>query len=238
HWWMLPLASLIAWYGMLIAMLACWSFQGHPIYWFMDVRQFPVYISDIGATNLKPLFISCAGFQGLAFFLTLCCERYLRAKQKLIPNFNKKEVVSSYLSIFFCAIGELGILFVSIFDTHLFHTVHITMVGIFISFMFFSCFSLIFEYFSLGRNYYRKFNVKKYNYLMLSAITKLIWCIFAMGLAIGFGVCMRKRLRSQSAALEWTLSFWYGVFLMILIFDLYPASTKKHGYEFRDYDEY
>lgn len=60
-------------------MLACWAGQGRPIYWFMDTAQFPVYISDIGATNLKPLFIACAAWQGLGYVIMVMLEYFQRS---------------------------------------------------------------------------------------------------------------------------------------------------------------
>lgn len=66
HYYLIPIIALIVWWGMLIAMLSCWGAQGRPIYSFMNGEyQNPVYISDIGATNLQPLFISCSGFQAI-----------------------------------------------------------------------------------------------------------------------------------------------------------------------------
>lgn len=76
---LLPWIAFIPWYGMLIAMLVCWAAQGHPIYWFMHTEQFPVYISDIGATNLRPLFIACSGWQGLGYVFMIACEFFQRA---------------------------------------------------------------------------------------------------------------------------------------------------------------
>ena len=67
NWWFIvPIVAFIPWYGMLISMLVCWAAQGKPMYWFQHgPRESPIYISDIGATNLRPLFISCAGLEGL-----------------------------------------------------------------------------------------------------------------------------------------------------------------------------
>ncbi|EDO16533.1 hypothetical protein Kpol_1064p14 [Vanderwaltozyma polyspora DSM 70294] len=79
YFFIVPWIAFIPWWGMLIAMLACWAGQGHPIYWFMNGDQFPVYISDIGATNLQPLFISCSGWQGLGYVISIACEFFQRS---------------------------------------------------------------------------------------------------------------------------------------------------------------
>lgn len=74
-----PWIAFIPWYGMLITMLICWAAEGHPVYWFMHTHQFPVYISDIGATNLEPLFISCCAWQGLGYAITVALEYFQRS---------------------------------------------------------------------------------------------------------------------------------------------------------------
>ncbi|CDO95403.1 unnamed protein product [Kluyveromyces dobzhanskii CBS 2104] len=79
YWFIFPWIAFIPWYGMLVAMLVCWAAQGHPIYWFMHTEQFPVYISHIGATNLKPLFISCAAWQGLGYVIMVGLEYFQRS---------------------------------------------------------------------------------------------------------------------------------------------------------------
>lgn len=79
YFFIIPWIAFIPWYGMLIAMLICWAAQGHPIYWFMHAEQFPVYISHIGATNLRPLFIACAGWQGLGYVVSIACEYFQRS---------------------------------------------------------------------------------------------------------------------------------------------------------------
>ncbi|KAH3899858.1 related to Protein SFK1 [Saccharomycodes ludwigii] len=78
YFFLVPIVAMIPWVGMLIAMLICWAVQGKPFYSFMNRGQKLAFISDIGATNLQPLFIACSAWQGLFYFLTLCCEYYQR----------------------------------------------------------------------------------------------------------------------------------------------------------------
>lgn len=230
-YWILPLIALVTWFGMLIAMLACWSFQGHPIYWFMSEYQFPVYISDVGATNLQPLFISCAGFQGLFVFLSVLAERYLRYKGKLLPNTSHHQVNAIIASIVFVAISMLGILFVSIFSTRLYHHVHISMVGVFIGCAFVFAVLNISVYFSLAKDYpdvylFRSHygGIKRFQF---SAISKLVWLVVAIVLAVCFGAYMNRGEESISSAFEWSVSFWYGVVLIIMSTDLMPVARSE-----------
>lgn len=246
HFYLIPIVALIVWWGMLIALLSAWSIQGHPIYWFMNGDyQNPVYISDIGATSLQPVFIACTGFQLIFFVGTLVMEYVLRTKQKLQPYVSTKQPKFALVSILCAVIGQLGILMVSIFKTSKFHTVHISMVGVFIFFVFWACFfnflnSFIFGNFPqrLHPNHERViFGTHRWaNMYMLSFFIKLFWLCAAVAFAVVFGYEMSNGNDSLSAAFEWTISFWYGLLLLMWSMDLFPSAVKsfrlRHPEEF------
>lgn len=246
HWYLVPLVALVVWWGMLIALLAAWSIQGHPIYWFMHGEyQNPVYISDIGATSLQPVFIACTGFQLIFFLGTLVMEYILRTKQKLQPYVSTKQPKFAVISILCAVIGQLGILFVSIFKTDKYPTVHLTMVGVFIFFVFWACFfnflnSFIFGNFPqrLHPNHERVFfgEHKWANLYMLSFFIKLFWLVCAVIFAIIFGVEMDLGNKSISAVFEWLISFWYGLLLVMWAMDLMPSAVKS--FRLRHPEEY
>ncbi|CUM65986.1 uncharacterized protein PRCAT00003640001 [Priceomyces carsonii] len=238
HYFWIPIIALIVWWGMLIAMLSCWSLQGQPIYAFMGgVHQDPVYISDVGATNLQPLFISCAGFQAIFFVGTLVMEYYLRTHRKLQPYVSRRQPKFAIASIICATIGQLGIIFVSIFNTNSFHQVHISMVGIFIAFCFFACVFNFVNSFYFG-NYPQKlspdhekviFGKQRWaNLYMVSFWLKCFWLAAAFSFAICFGTYMRDGENSRSAIFEWTISFWYGVLLVMWAIDLFPSAVKHY----------
>lgn len=177
----LPWIAFIPWYGMLITMLVCWAAQGHPIYWFMHQYQFPAYISDVGATNLRPLFISCAGWQGLGYVLTVASEYFqrsgrwpgfLRGKENNVnytreqyhrtildrkylmpPYYTKHERNLIFAAVVLGALGEIALLMCSIFSTALYHHVHLSMVGVFVVLMFFSVCCQVAQYWMMGTQY-------------------------------------------------------------------------------------
>lgn len=238
HYYCIPLIALVVWWGMLIAMLACWGAQGRPIYAFMNGEyQNPVYISDIGATNLNPLFISCTGFQLIFFVGTLLMEYILRKQHKLQPYVSSKQPTFAIISIILAIIGELGILMVSIFKTTTYHGVHLTMVGVFIFFVFWACFfnfmnSFIFGNFPqrLHPNHERVIFGKHrwLNLYMVSFFAKLLWLVAALVFAIAFGVLMKTHRSSLSAVFEWLISFWYGLLLVFWSMDLIPSAVKHY----------
>ena len=237
HYYLIPIVALIVWWGMLIAMLICWGVQGHPIYSFMNGEyQSPVYLSDIGATNLQPLFISCAGFQAIFFVGTLIAGMFLRKTNRIQPYISYHQPRLAIASIILAIIGQLGILFVSIFNTKNFHSVHLTMVGIFIAFIFFSCccdfgVSFIFgtrpslldpvhETVIFG-------NGRLSNLYFLSFVSKIVWLVVAIVFAACFGYYMKHGDDSLSAKFEWCICFWYGFLLVLWSIDMVPSAIRK-----------
>lgn len=249
NWWfILPIVAFVPWYGMLIAMLICWAAQGHPMYWFMHgPKASPVYISDIGATNLRPLFISCAGWQGLGYFLTIICEYWQRGgfknkKVLMAPGFTRHETRLLFASAIIGGLGEIALLMCSIFSTALYHHVHLAMVGVFVVLMFFSVCCHSTAYFIMGKYYAlihplsnlsdseidlsnvisrRDWKGYIWNKYTLSATCKMVWLTLAVIWAICFGAISND---SRSACFEWLLAFWFGILFVILAIDFYLGS--------------
>lgn len=223
HHWGLPLFGAVCWWGMLIALIVAWSIQGKPIYkvQYQSTNWF-VYISDVGATNLQPIFISCAGAQGLCYVLATVSERYLRHAGRLVPNRRRLEKVLAGFSIGLGIIGQLGILFVSIFNTNAFPHVHVAMLCVFIVFTGLSILCVIGEFFLLDRAYS---GIRR---LKISYAFKTLFFICALALAVSFAALHHKR--NAAAVCEWTLSFLYGFYLLSLVYDLWPAHNKDKGH--------
>lgn len=251
HYYLIPITALVVWWGMLIAMLSAWALQGHPIYEWRDDGFRPVYISDIGATNLQPLFISCSGFQAIFFVGTLIAEYVLRKQGKLQVYTSTKQPKFQIIAIIFAIIGQLGILFVSIFNTVSFNTVHLSMVGVFIAGCFFACLFNFFNTFIFGfypvrltpTNEHVIFGKHRWaNVYMVSFFMKVTWLICAAVFAIFFGVYMQNGQKRYSSIFEWTISFFYGLLLVMWAIDLFPAAIKhynrKHNPEYtREFNE-
>ncbi|ODQ65595.1 hypothetical protein NADFUDRAFT_6303, partial [Nadsonia fulvescens var. elongata DSM 6958] len=232
--WMLPLVAVLAWWGMLIGMLAGWAVQGRPVYPFMGHTQTIIYISHMGAlSGYQALFIVCASVQAIFYWLTLCSERYLRHSGRLLPNWQRAERIMIGLSILSGVIGQLGIIMVSIFNTVDHHRTHMKMLILFLIGMALSALFMSMEIIMLDRNYYRdrapaqreKYRQFKWRFI-ISYSTKLLWVAMAIGLAIGFGTLNltghTRTAKNASAILEWTLAFFYGFYLISLSFDLLP----------------
>lgn len=245
HYYCIPLVSAVVWWGMLISMLACWAAQGKPIYPFMDGEyQNPVFLSDIGATNLNALFISCVAFQMIFFIGSLVMEFVLRKQHKLQPYVSSKQPKFAITSIVMAVIGQLAILLVTIFKTSTYGTVHLCMLGVFIFFVFWACFFNLLNTFIFGNfpqrlhpNHERViFGKHKWlNLYMVSVFAKVVWLLLAVVFAVSFGAINDS---STSAVLEWIICFWYGFILVMWSIDLFPSAVKhyriSHAREFED----
>lgn len=220
--WQLPLLCAVIWSGMLIAMLVAWSVQGKPEYKTGRHGVTLVYISDIGATRLQTLFIVCAAVQGVLYVLSLAAERYLRHAGRLVPNSRRREKVCSALAIFCSIPGQLGILLVAVFNTVDHPTTHVAMLVLFLIGTGLSIVFQTLEYVALDRNY------KESNKLRITTFLKIVWLLIALVLAICFLV-FRGRNRIIAAGFEWTLAFWYSIYLVIFSYDLYPAARTRKG---------
>ena len=62
--------------GTLLSMLITWLATGRPQYVSQEGNI--AYISDVGASYLKPLFIVGCSVTAVCFFLSLLVERWLR----------------------------------------------------------------------------------------------------------------------------------------------------------------
>lgn len=210
---------------MLIGMLISWSVQGRPEY--RNTNNFDVVlvmISDIGATkNLQTVFIVCSAVQGCLFVLSVAAERYLRHSGRLQPVNRRREKFLSALAIILAIIGQIGILLVAVFDTVRHSRVHVSMLCVFLVGIGLSIFCTTYEFFWLDKSYPEK------NRLRVSYFIKAIWLIVAIILAICFCITWRKTRRPIAAGFEWTLAFWYGMYLLIFAYDLYPASRTAKG---------
>jgi hypothetical protein len=136
-YWILPLISAVAWLGIspqlppialsklmfflvlvtLLVLLIRWTTTGSPHYSSMGNKQHIAYISNIGAEDLKPLFIVGCCITTLALDASFLAERYLRHKGRLARNMALSEKVFAGLSIAFASIGTAGLILLSIFDT-------------------------------------------------------------------------------------------------------------------------
>ncbi|KAK9453426.1 Frag1/DRAM/Sfk1 family-domain-containing protein [Dipodascopsis uninucleata] len=225
YYWLLPLASVLIWWGMLIALMAVWAGNNYKLFPSQDAGTHVPYISDIGASGVKPVFIACAATQGALFVLALMSERYLRHAGRLEPNRYLAEKILSGLAILFAIAGQIGLTLLTILDTYRHHRAHVINLGIFIVGIGISAVCTFGEYYMLRKRYY------EVNWLRFSYKLKLLWLIVAIAFAIAFACLNVDDVGNKAAIIEWTLAYWYGFYCILLMLDLRPASKKSQSIE-------
>ncbi|GMM53189.1 Sfk1 protein [Starmerella bacillaris] len=224
HFWLVPVFSGIIWWCMLIVMLSLWSNEGFQTYtWMEKSEQKILYLSDIAAEGHGAIFIGCAASQGALFVLSLVTETYLRNVGWLRPNHRTYGQVCSGLAIFFAVVGQLGILFVSIFNTREYHHAHISLLVVFIVFVGISAICSCAEYMALDKDYVHK------RHMIWGFWLKVVWFVIELVMVIVFGSTQKNHV-NVPAVFEWIICFLYPFYHLILAWDLWPAIGKRKGH--------
>ncbi|KAJ5625984.1 hypothetical protein N7510_002293 [Penicillium lagena] len=228
-------------------MLATWAREGEPHYSFESKGQTIAYallsltylkrlhqangtiryISDIGASGLKPLFIAGSAVTVVFLDLSFLAERWLRHSGQLVPNKGLFDKTCAILSIFFAIAGALGLILLSIFDTKNHHHLHDGFLVMFIGGYLISAVLICAEYLRLGI-FYRS----QHKILMASFVVKAAFVIIELALAIAFGLCMRssnQARKNPAAVLEWVIAFVFTGYILSFVLDLLPSvRTRRH----------
>jgi len=207
---------------MLITMLVVWAKEGFPHYISMDAGQSIAYISDIGASGLKPLFIAMSTVTVVSFDIVFILERWLRHTGRLTPNTSFWQKLYSFISVIAAIAGAVGLILLSIFDTIHHHRLHNIFLGVFIGGYIVSAIFICWEYQRLGIHYREK-SVLRYSFWI-----KLAFIIIELALAIAFGVCGKKHMWNAGATLEWVVAFIFFFYVLSFFIDFMPAVRTKH----------
>lgn len=116
----------------------------------MDPKQNIAYISDVGASNLKPLFIAGCVITTVFLDISFLSDRWLRHRGRLVPNATTGEKALSALTIVFAILGTVGLILLSIFDTARHPKLHDVFLLLFIAGYILSAIFICWEYQRLG----------------------------------------------------------------------------------------
>ncbi|KAF2647788.1 hypothetical protein K491DRAFT_784521 [Lophiostoma macrostomum CBS 122681] len=221
-YWFWPVFSSLVWLAMLIAMLVTWASDGFPHYSPMDAGQTIAYISDIGSSGFKPVFIAMSAVTVVSFDVAFIAERWLRHTGRLTHNTSVWQKVYSGLSVVAAIVGAAGLILLSIFDNKNHNKLHNIFLGVFIIGYIVSAIFICWEYQRLGIHF-RDQSILRYSFWI-----KLAFIILEVALAIGFGVCSKTSKWNAAAVLEWTIAFIYFFYVLSFFIDFLPAVRTKH----------
>jgi len=189
----------------------------------MDEKQTIAYISDVGAQSLKPLFIAGSCVVTIFLDLSFISERWLRHRGRLAANTSKTEKYLATLSMIFAAIGTVGLICLSIFDTWRHPRLHDVFLLLFIAGYVISAVFICWEYQRLGIHF------RQHRILRMSFWIKLSFIIIEVILAVAFASCNWKNYYNAAAVLEWAVSFIFTFYIFSFFIDLIPAVHSKHS---------
>lgn len=187
----------------------------------MDARQTIAYISDVGASTLKPLFIAGCSVTTVFLDLSFGADRWLRHKGRLVPNTTVTEKVLSGFTIVFAIIGTCGLILLSIFDTARYSRLHNIFLLLFIAGYVISAIFICWEYQRLGMRY------REHRVLRISFWVKLAFVVVEIILAVAFASCSYTEHYNPAAVLEWLIAFIFSFYIFSFWIDLYPAVRTK-----------
>lgn len=193
----------------------------------MEDSQMIAYISDVGAGELKPLFITGCVLTTVLLDTSFLSDRWLRHRGRLVPNTTLSEKVLSGFTILWALVGTVGLVCLSIFDTARHPRLHDVFLGLFIVGYLLSAIFICAEYQRLG------VHNPQHRVLAVSFWVKLAFIIVTVCLAVPFVVMNRLENWNVAAVLEWVIAFVFSFYVFSFYVDLYPAVYTKHGGNYR-----
>jgi len=228
-YWIFPVFSALTWLGMLLGMLLFWAVH-------LDTRPFPTmvnsgakiaYISDIGAFQMKPLFIAMGTVTVVTLDISFAAERWLRHRGRLVPNQSKGEKILFAMTIIFALVGTVGLISLTNLDNYRHDTLHNVFLLLFIGGYWISAVFICAEYQRLG------IKNRDHRILRISFWVKLFFILVELFLAIAFVSLRWTNYRNAAAIVEWVIAFVFTLYVISFAIDLWPAvQTKDHSQRF------
>ncbi|PNY27630.1 Protein sfk1 [Tolypocladium capitatum] len=220
--WIIPAFSSLVWLGMLLGMLLHWIFDTHRRHYPSDVAGTSIpYISNVGAEELKPLFIAGSVVTTVTLDLAFATERWLRHRGRLVPNSSPGEKVLAVLTIVFALIGTAGLTLLSIYDLERHRKLHGVFLLLFVAGYLLSAVFICWEYRRLG------IKNREHRVLRASFWVKLTFVLVELVFAIVFASASVTRHTDVAAVFEWVVAFIFTFYILSFVIDLLPAIHTK-----------
>ncbi|KAL4066871.1 Frag1/DRAM/Sfk1 [Scleroderma yunnanense] len=214
----LPVFTAFIWFGGLLAMLLTWLISGRPKY--VSQEGSVAYISDVGASFVKPLFVVICCITGVGFLLCLILERLLRHKGRLVPEMRKREHVLGILAIVGASIAMWGLILLSGFDTKRYTALHRLFLLVFMLGVALSAIFTVVEYRWVAQDY------PDIHQLRCAYIAKAIVAGSLILLAIVFAITLYYA-PNVGGVIEWAIAFGFTLYLLTFWYDLRMAKKTQ-----------
>ncbi|EKD19346.1 uncharacterized protein L3040_009214 [Drepanopeziza brunnea f. sp. 'multigermtubi'] len=227
-WWatiyvLVPIFSGFVWLGMLLGMLLWWAVGKHKAHLSpMEPSQHISYISDIGALELQPLFISMGTVTVVSFTSVFVTERWLRHRGTIARNTSSFQKLLSVLATLFAIAGMIGLIILTCRNNVDYSNVHDACLVVFIAGYIISAIFVCWEYQRLG------FHYRDHRILRVSFWLKLAFIVVELSLAIAFAVLGKQDRYNAAAVCEWIVAFIYTFYVWSYAIDFIPAVRTEH----------
>ncbi|KAI9053606.1 hypothetical protein LZ554_002560 [Drepanopeziza brunnea f. sp. 'monogermtubi'] len=227
-WWatiyvLVPIFSGFVWLGMLLGMLLWWAIEKRKAHLSpMKPSQHIAYISDIGALELQPLFISMGTVTVVSFTSVFVTERWLRHRGTIARNTSSFQKLLSMLATLFAIAGMIGLIILTCRNNVDYTNVHDACLVVFIAGYIISAIFVCWEYQRLG------FHYREHRILRISFWLKFAFIVVELSLAIAFAVLGKKHHYNAAAVCEWIVSFIYTFYVWSYAIDFIPAVRTEH----------
>ncbi|KAK3378042.1 Frag1/DRAM/Sfk1 family-domain-containing protein [Podospora didyma] len=223
-YWVFPIVAGMVWLGTLLGLLLFWIIDDNRTHYpSMADSQLIAYISDVGASRLKPLFVTGCVVTSVFLDISFLADLWLRHRGRLVPNTTRGEKILSALTIVFAILGTVGLILLSVFDTAHHPRLHDVFLLLFIAGFVLSAIFICWEYQRLGIRY------REHRVLRISFWIKLAFVVVEILLAIAFVSCTFTAHYNAGAVLEWVIAFIFSFYVFSFYVDLYPAVRTKNG---------
>lgn len=218
HFILIPLFTAFIWFSSLLAMLLTWLISGRPKY--VSAQVAVVYVSDVGASRLKPLFVTACCITGPGLLASLTIEHLLRHGGRRRREHHKLERTFGELAICGAFIAMWGLALLSGFDRGQYPIVHMIFLLVFIVGATFSTTFTVIESRRLAHSY------AEIEILEKAYVAKAVIGSTLVALTIVFGVTFFCA-PNVGGVVEWTLAFGFTFYLLTFAYDFRTAEVTR-----------
>jgi len=199
-------------------MLLTWAISGCPKY--VSTQVTVVYISDVGASSLKPLFVVACCITGPGLVISLTIERLLRHDGRLPPELRRRERVFGRLAIVGAVVAMLGLACLSGFDLGQYPTTHMAFLLVFLIGVSLSAIFTVIEFRWLAHDFSEIEKLKR------AYVAKAVIGLTLVVFGIVFGVTCYWA-PNVGGVVEWSIAFGFTFYLLTFAYDLRMARVAE-----------
>ena len=210
--------------GTILGLLIPWLIQGRPRLASFDDNQTIAFISDLGAFDLKPLFIAGAFATAALYVASLLANRALQRRHA--PGATCGEHTLTVFALVGSSAGGTAVGLLAIFDNFRFTQTHDRLLVVFIAGNLLSAAALVAEYGLVTRH--RDRPPAEQRLVVVSFYMKLIYLVLEIAATVAFVLFGKAGNIDLAAVFEYVSAALFAWFIFSFVMDLRMA---RRGYQ-------